>query len=508
MAVPAHTRNDPHPVDKPFEELADGIVPTLPSGQGLISVADPQVNLFEELRDYTQSNYFSDDTCFHPDSPGPTATDEDNNYFYDIDGRRIAHKTRLYRLTGNRRLCGINDIIAAEQYLELGPIVVRYIASLINYYMDYTDTYPSAEPADPQWVKTFGGTRTEFGYSVQQTDDCGYVIAGATQSFGPGYWNVYLIKTDINGNVRWEKTYGGTNSDRGYSVQQTADGGYIVAGHAFSFNPTGSAKVYLIKTDESGTLLWEKTYSRESGAAGSSIQQTSDGGYIVAGHTWSNDTGESYAYLIKTDQKGNVLWERTYGPTGNATAEAIQQTSDGGYIVTGVSDADVYLIKVDESGDVQWEKTYGGYNWDSGYSVQQTSDGGYIVAGGTRSIGAGWTDVYLLKTDASGSLLWEKTFGGTAADISHSAQLTDDGGYILAGFTWSFRNKADVYLIKTDSNGNMVWSSAHTLGYHAWGHSVQQTHDGGYIVTGHTLSLNPINYDILLIKTDENGNLE
>ena len=193
----------------------------------------------------------------------------------------------------------------------------------------------------------------------------------------------------------WTRTYGGTTDDRGYSVQQTADGGYIIAGLTYR----GFSDVYLIKTDTSGDTLWTRTYGGESSDEGYSVRQTADGGYIVAGYTRSGYNSPD-VYLIKTDASGDTLWTRTYGGIGDDRGYSVELTADGGYIVAGVSIGDLYLIKTDGTGDTLWTRTYGGMRTDEGWSVKQTADGGYVIAGWTYSFGAGGSDVYLIRLDS------------------------------------------------------------------------------------------------------------
>ena len=206
---------------------------------------------------------------------------------------------------------------------------------------------------------------------------------------------------------------------------------------------------------------WERTYGGSYVEVGLSVQQTSDGGYIIAGGTYSFGNPGGDVYLIKTDASGDTIWTRTYGGSDWEVGRSVQETSDGGYIIAGqrglIIDtlADVYLIKTDASGDTIWTRTYGGSKQDGGYSVQQTSDGGYIIAGWTASFSYPYVDVYLIKTDASGDTIWTRTYGGNDADGSNSVCETSDGGYIIAGYTRSFgADEADVYLIKTDADGN------------------------------------------------------
>jgi len=198
---------------------------------------------------------------------------------------------------------------------------------------------------------------------------------------------------------------------------------------------------------------------------GYSVEQTQDGGYIIAGYTYSFGAGEEDAdvYLIKTDAYGNVEWTKTYGGSSYDYGNSVQQTQDGGFIIAGATysfgagGCDVYLIKTDAYGNVEWTNTYGGSDYDGGYSVQQTKDGGYIIAGYTCSFGASGCDVYLIKTNANGNVEWTKTYGGSDLDKGYSVQQTQDGGFIIAGYTYSFgAGGADVYLIKTDANGNVT----------------------------------------------------
>jgi TolB-like protein len=319
--------------------------------------------------------------------------------------------------------------------------------------------YPSLSPMSAtSFAKTYGGTNYDWARSVQQTSDGGYIVAGYTTSFGSGYEDIFLIKTDASGNLQWAKTYGGTYWDVAYSVQQTSDGGYIVAGYTGSFG-AGYEDIFLIKTDANGNIIWAKTYGGTYEDWAYSVQQTSDGGYIVAGYTAA---GWGDFFLIKTDANGNIIWAKTYGETSWDEAFSVQQTSDGGYIVAGRTNSfgagysNVFLVKTDAYGNIMWAKTYGVTDLDWAFSVQQISDGGYIVAGITYSFGVDSADIFLIKTYASGNLQWAKTYGGTNSDYASSVQQTSDGGYIVAGWTSSFgASWYDIFLMKTDANGNI-----------------------------------------------------
>ena len=384
--------------------------------------------------------------------------------------------------------------------------------------------------------KTFGGSGEEVARSAQQTIDGGYILAGFTDSDGAGSRDVWLIKTDANGVEQWDKTFGGLDDDCAHSVQQTKDRGYILAGMTRS-NGAGSKDVWLIKTDANGNEQWKKPFGGSDEDVANSVQQTKDGGYILAGMTRSYGAGiTSDVWLIKTNASGETCdysgdgncyeneskWVKTFGGSGEDGANSVQQTSDGGYILAGATDAyagitsDVWLIKTDAEGVEQWNKTFSGSGVEQAYSAMQTKDGGYILAGGTDSYGAGNADVWLIKTNASGETCdysgdgncyeneskWVKTFGGSGEDFAWSVQQTKDGGYILAGYIGS----SNLWLIKTDADGVEQWNK--TFGSSGWNAatSVHQTKDGGYILAGGTESYGAGGVDVWLIKTDAEGN--
>jgi hypothetical protein len=337
-----------------------------------------------------------------------------------------------------------------------------------------------------QWSRAFGGRYQDYAKSIQQTQDGGYVVVGYTESYGAGYFDVWLVKTDASGDTAWTRTFGGKEGDYGNSVQQTQDGGYIVAGFTGSYG-AGFSDVWLVKTDASGDVVWTKTFGGVQEDNGYSVRQTADGGYIIAGYTESRGAGDYDVRLIKTDANGDTVWTRTFGGEGLDWGYSVRQTQDGGYIVAGCLDyygpsrGDVWLIKTDVNGDTLWTRTFGGSSYDQGNSVRQTQDGGYIIAGYTESYGAGYFDIWLVKTDAAGDTVWTRTFGGAGEERSSCVAETQDGGYVVVGYTWSYgAGEDDVWLMKTDAGGNEVWSK--TFGGTSWddGNSVQQTQDGGY----------------------------
>jgi hypothetical protein len=291
---------------------------------------------------------------------------------------------------------------SVQQTTDGGYIIAGYS----NSYGTSTDLYLIKTDANgnQSWYRTFGGSSTDYGYLVEQTSDGGYIIAGYSNSYGTSY-DVYLVKTDASGNQLWYRTFGGSGTDYGYSVAQTSDGGYVITGYTTSYGTGGN--VYLIKTDTSGNQSWYKSFGGTNSDYGYSVAQTSDGGYVIAGYTASYGTGGD-VYLIKTDTSGNQTWSKNFGGSNYDESYSVQQTSDGGYIIAGymaqsISDDDAYLIKTFANGNTEWTKTFGGAQIEHGHAVVQTSDGGYAIAGHTSTYGAGNADFWLIKTDEDGN---------------------------------------------------------------------------------------------------------
>jgi len=344
-----------------------------------------------------------------------------------------------------------------------------------------------AQAPDTLWTREYGGDSADYGYAVRQTTDGGFIVTGWTTSFGMGSRDVYLIKSDSLGNNLWTKTYGGTDWDEGWSVQQTLDGGYVVVGNTYSFG-SGSGDIFLLKINANGDTLWSRTYGGVNNDYGHSVLETVDGAYIVAGTTLSFGAGLEDFYLMKVDTLGNPIWTKTYGGPGHDHGYCVQQTHDGGYVLVGMTtsfgDFDVFLVKTDSAGDTLWTRTYGGSSYDAGFSVQQTSDSGYVISGYTSSFGAGMDDVYIIKTYVNGDTMWTRYYGGLAVDWGYEIQETFDGGFVVAGWTDSFGPSNDVYVIKTDMNGDTTWTAVYGGLADNAGFSAQQTTDGGYIIVG------------------------
>jgi len=346
-----------------------------------------------------------------------------------------------------------------------------------------------AWPAAPGWHKTFIKGK---GESVQETTDGGYIIAGVT-SPNPkrGFGNAFLIKTDSEGEMKWHTTFGEWKLDDGKSVIETTDGGYVIAGSTRSYGKAGS-DFWLIKTDSEGTKEWDTTFGGAENEVGKSMAQTADGGYIIVGEkqkelTWQKDQD---ILLVKTGSKGNEQWRRTYGGKGSQEAYSIDQTTDGGYIIAGSDDREneswayLLLVKTDSEGNEQWSKIFAGDGYGIARSVQQTMDGGYIIAGATGSykniVGSAW----LLKIDTKGNEQWSRTFDNF--DLAYGVQQTAEGGYIVVGGYETYDLGENIILIKTGPNGKEQWRQLLGNNKPELGYDVRETSDRGYIITGKT----------------------
>ncbi len=396
-----------------------------------------------------------------------------------------------------------------------------------------------------QWQNTIGGNWSDHFRCVQKTNDGGYILGGYSDSGISGdktencngdrdYW---IVKIDSIGNIQWQNTIGGSLSDDLYSIQQTADGGYILGGSSLSnisgdktensIGPSwGSWDYWIVKVDAVGTIQWQNTIGGSGYDYSYSIQQSTDGGYILGGQSGSNISGDKTEdslgqndyWIVKTDSLGIIQWQNTIGGSDFEDIYSIQQTADGGYILGGISQSDIsgdktenrlgssdyWIVKLDSLGVIQWDNTIGGSLGEALYSIQQTTDGGYIIGGTSASDisgdktencigGPGYIDFWIVKVDALGIVQWENTIGGTSFDELLSVQQTTDGGYILGGFSKSRISgdktensivKNDYWIVKTDSLGNVQWQN--TIGGSSDDelYSIQQTIDGGYILGG------------------------
>ena len=313
------------------------------------------------------------------------------------------------------------------------------------------------------WQKPLGGTNAEYAYYIQQTTDEGYIIAGYSNSNdgdvsgNRGSSDYWIVKLNSTGALAWQKSFGGTSNDKAYSIQNTTDGGLIIAGESSH----GCQDYRIVQLTYAGEIDWWKSFGGSSLDYAYSIQQTTDGGYIVAGNSNSDDKdvsgnhGSDDYWIVKLTSAGEITWEKSLGGSLIDIAYSIQQTTDGGYIIAGYTEStdgdisgnhgiwDYWIVKLTSTGNVDWQKSLGGSGWDRAFSVQQATNGGYIIAGESYSNDGdvtgnhGANDYWIVKLTLSGEIEWQRSIGGSSFDWGYCIQQTTNGGYIIAGYSMS-----------------------------------------------------------------------
>ena len=380
-----------------------------------------------------------------------------------------------------------------------------------------------------QWQKSFGGGFEESARSVVQTPDGGYIVAGKSKSYegdltvNYGNFDFWIVKINAMGILQWQKSYGGSGEDEATSIRNTSDGGYIVAGFTFSSDGNitvnkGAADYWIVKLNANGDVEWQKTYGGPGNDRANAIKQTPDGGYVVAGFSNSvsgditNSHGNNMDYwILKLNSTGNIQWQKSIGGLSDDKAYDIDLTSDGGYIVTGDTSssssgdrsgntqggADVWVVKLSSAGNIVWEKAFGGSAADLSFSVKQTKDGGYIVAGDTKSqngdiiFNNGGNDYWIIKLNSAGNLEWQKTLGGGAYDRAQSIIQLSDGNYMAVGYSPSSdgdvignNGAVDYWLVKLNQNGDFIWQKCLGGSGSEFPYSLIQSSDGGVVIAG------------------------
>lgn len=393
------------------------------------------------------------------------------------------------------------------------------------------------------WQKSLGGSTTDEAYSISQTTDGGYIVAGPSQSIDgqvtghhgtPSNFDYWIAKINDTGAIQWENSFGGTADDILFSVQQTKDGGYILAGAAESIDGDLSTcdiweyDYWLIKLTSTGALSWKSCYGGHGGGAFNeafAVQQTPDSGFVVAGYTNSTDSGEVTGYhggndywILKTSPTGGFQWAKCLGGSASDICKGVHTTPGGGYIVCGSSSSgdgqvtghkgivgipDYWVVKLDDTGGLSWEKSYGGSGTDQATSVIPTLDGGYIVVGNSNSTDSqvtgnhGGYDIWAVKIDDTGAIQWQRSLGGAGDEWATQVQQTLDSGYVISGYSDSASGQVtgthggnDYWIVKLSKKGYLQWQKALGGSGTDEAYSLQQTPDSGYIVAGGSNSTN------------------
>ncbi len=365
-----------------------------------------------------------------------------------------------------------------------------------------------------QFCMTIGGANDDWAFDVINTNDGGFITVGYTNSFGQGNSDVYIVKLDNNRNIEWTRTIGGTGNDEGYAIYQTSDNNYIIAGSTSSFGE-GNYDAYLLKIDNNGNIIWTLSLGGINNDHFRDVIETSDGGFIAVGSTETFGAGGSDVYIAKISKWGTVQWTKTFGGTGLEISSSVQETRDNGYIIAGLTGSygqgglDMMLIKLNSLGNIEWAKTIGGTGWDYATSAIETNDGGFVLAGMTASFGPSLNNVYVVKLDSLGNLAWTFVIGGNMAEEAADVIETNAGELIVVGKTFSYgMGTEDVYIVKLSPDGRLIWANTIGGGDSDEAFAVKETIDGGFIICGATNSYGNGGMDIYLIKTDSNGVLQ
>lgn len=359
------------------------------------------------------------------------------------------------------------------------------------------------------WVSVYGGNKYDRGTGITQTPDKGYVVCGNTSSYGSGNTDIYLLKIDSVGKYQWQHTLGDYNIDQAYSVQLTQDSGFIICGYTNSFG-AGGYDAYIVKTDPNGIFEWQKTFGENDWDFAYWAEQTDDGGYIVCGESY-RDGKNSDGYAVKTNSSGDTLWTRTFGTTGEDAFKEVHQTSDGGFVFGGYTtsstgDKDFFLLKTDPSGGLEWEKTFGTTANDSCSSIDICTDGGFLMGGCRDTLGE--LKTYLLKTDPNGIEQLFNTEMKATGNLSISRiRETVEGHFTYLAITDVGGNGGqEIFLIKYDPTGD--WHPfVKTFGgnKNEDGYDFVQNSDSGYTLVGYTGTFGPGPDNIFIARTDKSG---
>jgi hypothetical protein len=401
-----------------------------------------------------------------------------------------------------------------------------------------------------QWQKNFGGSASDYAYSIIPTADGGYVTAGKSNSSdfdvtgNHGSNDCWVIKMNSSGLIDWQKSYGGSGDDGAYTIRQTPDGGYILGAYSFSADGDvtvnkGGQDLWIVKLDMDGNIQWQKSYGGSEDDTPFSICLTTDGGYVIAGSSYSSDSdltvnnGALDVWVLKIDSIGTLQWQKSFGGADYDYAATILQTPDGGYIVAGGAGSnggdvtgchgggDAWVIRLDAAANVQWKKCYGGTGYDDCYSFISTNDGGFLICGvcsannGDVTGNHGGQDEWLVKIDSAGMIQWQQSFGGTGNETGNAVIQIADGGFATCASTTSTNGQVsgnhggrDAWFLSIDSAGNVASSKCYGGSFNEDAWSMIQTSDGGFIFAGESLSANGdvlANYggeDIMVMKLD------
>ena len=361
------------------------------------------------------------------------------------------------------------------------------------------------------WEIYFGSNFDDYGYSIVQTRNQDFLITGYSQGFGAGNTGVYVVRTDVDGRKVWERLYDEGHISYGYSIIETDDDAFLIVGQITNVPQNNQSDVFLLKIDNRGELIWTKQFGGAGNDAGFRIiPSQAGGGYLIVGRTASFGNGGNDAYLVKIDSDGNQEWSKTYGSSGEDIGWSAVETIDG-YMVVGSgfnianNSTDVYLFKVDFNGNELWgNKFFGTTAFDEGQKIVSTDDGNYAITGSVDQ------DAYLLKVTPGGSEIWSTTYGGALGTVGQDVLSTTNGDLVVTGAIEVNDSNVNAFLLRYDVNGTKVWDKTIGRSTHIdWAQSVIQTKDKGFAVAG---GAQPAQFgsnvnDVSFIKANSDGDV-
>lgn len=354
---------------------------------------------------------------------------------------------------------------------------------------------------DTLWTKTYGGGLWDYGWDVYELSNKDLLIIGSTASFGAGYYDLYLIRTDSLGDTIWTKTYGTSDNEFLWSSCKGYIGEYYIVGYKGLIG-SGNESVYLFKTNENGDSLWARTYFLGEPSYGFYICPTSDNNYLICATLGTLGCGSEDACIIKVNGNGDTLWTWRFIRAGSQIPNAACNTFDGNYLIdAGDEYADICLIKMTPTGDTLWSRRYGGTPPRQCAYITQTLDSNYIIVGYRGEYGSGEEDVYLLKVDENGDSIWTRIYGGDTSDYGAHIYAMPDTNYLVVGWTRSYgATPGDVYFFKTTNDGGILWTLRYGGNELDCGRRISPIMDGGYLIIGYTESYGAGLADVYLIR--------
>ncbi len=353
------------------------------------------------------------------------------------------------------------------------------------------------------------------GIAVIETKKGDVMAIGVVKKSPKANGDILLVCADRTGDIKWIKTYGGEGDDMGWDLLEIPTGGYLLAGTSNSDN-LGSRDMIAIRINSGGEETWKKTYGTDREEYCWDMTVTQDGNYLLVGETSIKGTygeGNKDFYVVKIDPQGKMIWSQIYGGEKTDRCYAVDSTNDGFILLGstnsyGAGDQDAYLVKIDTQGREQWSKTFGSEKFDMGHDVKRSNDGGYVIIGYTQTHSQGKNDAWILKTDSKGKTMWETIIGEIEDDRAVRGIQTNDGNYIMTGYTKSYGASIwDLFLVKIDNRGKLTWRRNHSGISADLGYGVFESKDGGILLTGQTFSFGNHEGDFWLLKTDRDGKI-